>query len=471
MIMKLKNIYTIFIIAPAIFISCLGDDADTRLSSDARFVSLTFLRNDSIPGLQTAVFRFMYDEQLGDTIIVNPDSLPFGTRIDGVWPVFQFRSTFFAQILQITDEGDSIGFMLNGNSPNNINDTVNFTLPETWVQNTSADAKNYRRYRIKVNVHQVEPELYVWRRLNNQITTSTTANQRAVFFGNRFLFYVGTETGNLLYVTEDTVLVPESQWERKTLNFNPEPETAFRFRQIVENRQILYVTDNANRLYASTDGKNWNEVNHNLAGSEIQNLLFSMNDVLWAIFKTNAENEYHLAFSENGEQWTDWGRLPERDIRHFPISNYATLVFSSPVGRPKVIIVGGTDREGLLIPANWIGQVDMNNRMVFEPLRTGALPPLQDAALIQYDNKIILFGGVESNGNIIPLRESRNEGLNWNIPDSAFNKLPADFTARSYQSVIVSKDKKHFYLIGGRNNTESFSDVWRVKLNRMYWAE
>jgi len=470
--MKLKRICIIFILVPAIFFtSCFGDNEEFELSSDASFVSMIFLRNDSIPNLNRAVFTLV-----DDSIIVNLDSLPFGTRIDSVWPVFQFRSTYFALLFQENIEKARIDtVVLLGNSPNRINDTINFTLP-TRIQNRAANIDTIRTYRIKVNVHQVEPELYVWRELNRQITTDTTVNQRAVFFDNRYLFYVDTGTENVLYASNESILTSTSMWTRRTLNFAPAPDV-LKLRNIVEHRQRLYLTDNQNRLYSSSDGENWNLVNHDLVNAEIYNPLFSMNGLLWAIVKTNT-NEYRLAFSENAEQWTDWGALPERDIRKFPTNNYAVLVFDSPVGRPRVVIVGGTDRDGNIIPANWIGQTDLRSgEMVFEPLpiRPNQLPPVQNASLIHYDNKIILFGGTESNGNIIPLRESRNEGLNWNIPDSAFNMLPDSafnvrpFEARSHQSVIVSD--RRIFLIGGRNDARSFSDVWSVKLNRMYWAE
>ena len=474
--MKLKRIYTILILAPTIFfVSCvLGNDSELQLSSDPDFVSLIFLRNDSIPGQERAIFRLAFDAELNDTIIVNVDSLPFGTQIDSVFPVFQFRSTFYTRLLQLTEEGDSISFILRGNTMTARNDTIDFSLPETWVQNISADTEHYRTYRVKVNVHQVEPELYVWRKLNNQITANAGKNQRAVFFNNRYLFYIGNDTENILYIAEGKNLTAESQWLRRTLTFAPAPDS-LKLRNIVEHRQTLYVTDRQNRLYSSVDGENWNLVNHDLTGGGIYNLLFSMNNLLWAVIKTNT-NEYRLAFSENAEQWTDWGALPERDIRRFPTDNYATLVFSSPVGRPRVVIVGGTDRTGNIIPANWIGQTDLRSgEMVFEPLpvRPNQLPPVQNASLIYYDNKIMLFGGLTrtidgNNDSIIPLRESRNEGLNWNIPDSAFNVRPDDFPARSQQSVIVNENNRIF-LIGGQNNFENFSDVWSVKLNRMYW--
>ena len=76
-----------------------------------------------------------------------------------------------------------------------------------------------------------------------------------------------------------------------------------------------------------------------------------------------------------------------------------------------------------------------------------------------------------STGNIVPLLESANEGLSWAVPDSASNVLPEGYAARAYQSLILDEEDKRFYLIGGRNSARTFSDVWSVKLNRMYFEE
>ena len=466
--MNLKRFFYIPIIAfTVVFTSCFGTDNPFEYSDDARFVSLSFMRNDSIPGLDLARFTLAFDEEFGDSIIVNLDSLRFGIRIDSVFPMFQFRSSRNAEIIQKREHGNDTIFLF-GNVPGHINDTINFTFP-TWVQNRSADGENVRTYRIKVNVHQVEPELYVWQMLNNQITSNVGTNQRAVFFKNRNLFYVGTDAGNFLHTTADENLTAETVWQPTTLTFTPQPATSLRFRHIVENQGTLFVADNANNLYSSIDGKNWSIVLTDLPGG-VYNLLFSVNDNLWAITRTLA-NEYQIVFSENGGEWTVWDVLPEIDaLRKFPVSDFASLVFRSPVGRPRIIIVGGYDRTGQLTRANWIGHINFDNEMIFMPLTTDALEPLHSASIIQYDNRLLLFGGMDENGHIIGLRESRNEGRTWITPNPAFNSLPAEFMPRTAQSVLVNDDRRIF-LIGGRGTFVSYSDVWTVKLNRMYWTD
>ena len=54
--------FLIFIVTIGIFSSCLwNDDDETELSNNPNFVSLKFSKNDSIPGLDGAVFTFTYD--------------------------------------------------------------------------------------------------------------------------------------------------------------------------------------------------------------------------------------------------------------------------------------------------------------------------------------------------------------------------------------------------------------------------
>ena len=464
--MKLKSIYIAFIsILVVFFVSCLGNGSDTELSSDPHFISLTFLSNDSIPGLSGAVFTLEHDASVeGDSIIVNLDSLPFQTRLDSVWPVFYFKSTYITRLFQETEEGIDTVYLA-GNSSTTKNDTIDFTIP-TKVQNFSADGTAERTYPVKVNVHQVRPELYVWDRLQNQITANSSVNQKAVFFNNQFLFYIGSETGNSLYTAEETNL--SANWQKKaTLEF-PENRTSLKLRYMVKNEDVLYVTDNESQLYKSGNGVEWEKVDYNLTDGKIHNLLFSMNDALWAITQSNDGNEYRMAHSADGVNWADWGVLPEKnDSRKFPVSNYSALVFRSAVGRPKAIVVGGYSESGTLIPVNWIGQVDVNNKMIWEPLRQNTLPAIQDAAVIQYDNKLLLFGGLQSNGNIIALQESRNEGLTWHTPDSTSNVLPENFPMRSSQSVDVNEASKRIYIVGGKDNTKTYSDVWTGKLNRL----
>ena len=74
---------------------------------------------------------------------------------------------------------------------------------------------------------------------------------------------------------------------------------------------------------------------------------------------------------------------------------------------------------------------------------------LQGAALMQYDDKLLLFGGMTSTGNIVPPAGVGQRGSFWAVPDSASNVLPEGYAARAYQSLILDEADKRFFLIGG----------------------
>ena len=85
--MQFKFFSVLFVFSAIIILSsCLDTTTPTTSSSDASFVSLTLAGNDSV---KTA--KFTLD---GDGVtITNVDSLPYGTRIDSVYPSFSFKSS------------------------------------------------------------------------------------------------------------------------------------------------------------------------------------------------------------------------------------------------------------------------------------------------------------------------------------------------------------------------------------------
>jgi len=123
--MKLNPFKFILLISIIItFSSCNWLDAnDTEVSSNPRFISLTFAANDSVPGLKYAVFTLEWDDQLRDSVIVNLDSLPYQTDITKVIPTFSFYSSartyvYLADTLGLGTISDTI--VLSGK------DTLNF---------------------------------------------------------------------------------------------------------------------------------------------------------------------------------------------------------------------------------------------------------------------------------------------------------------------------------------------------------
>lgn len=446
------------------FSSCLWDD-ETVLSTNPTFVSLKFAANDSVPNIEDAVFTLELDSfKIGDSwvidsVIVNLDSLPYQTRIDTVNPTFSFKSSSGAYLLMYDSARiniDTVG--ITGK------DTIDFSRVIS-VTNTAEDKLTKRTYRIKVNVHQVEPELYQWERKVSSVFTHSGSNQKAILYKNKFLYFVSSGPRNYLYTSADA-----SSWSPETLTGMPNyPE----LRNITVFNNVLYYVHEDGKIYSSSDGISWTGNSPGIAGHTLINLLFELNNNLWSIVKNNAGSRYYFATTSDGITWSVGDTIPDE----FPVSSFAALSFKSRTNKPRAVILGGFSSKGELLRDIW--SVEKNvynvNKWVNFSLENTSLVSLAGASIIHYDDKLLLFGGMDIDDEIIktPYMQSIDEGLSWQKTDTTYNTirdttLQLIYEPRSYQSVIHREDTHQIFLIGGRNRTSGvFSDVWVGKLNRL----
>ena len=123
----------------------------------ARLSAFQFAKNDSMPGLQAAVFTI---EELIDTGLVwNQDSILYGTRLDSVVPRLTFAATPSAAWITTPDTVCNLtGY-----------DTLNFTKTPIYLTIVSSDKTNTKTYEIRATVHQQDPDLYTWTTLTDNI--------------------------------------------------------------------------------------------------------------------------------------------------------------------------------------------------------------------------------------------------------------------------------------------------------------
>ncbi len=463
-----KYLYKLVLVSLAIvtFSSCLWNDEDkTKYSEDANFVSLKFGNNDSIPNLNTAYFSLEYDSLLLDSVIVNLDSLPYKTRIDSVFPTFTFRSTSACFLIMTDSLGTGLDTVLLTGK-----DTIDFTRVKYVWNFPSLSTAKPKLYPVKVNVHQIEGELYVWSLLNSSVYSHSGDVQKGVYFNNKFNFYASSGLTNYLYTSLDGVA-----WNIQSLVGLP---TFVQLRHIVEFNNKLMVAHEDGKVYSTADGLNWTGADPAVAaGSSIVNLLFVLEDNLWAIIK-DTNNKYYFAITSNGTDWL----LKEETPTDFPVSDYAPLSFKSRTQKPKAIVVGGYSANGRILPSAWSVQKDIYNKYVWVNFMSdvSSFEPLSGAQLITYDNKLLMFGGQGINGQVVSTgyRESIDEGLTWRKTDSIYNVIEDVnksilYQPRSNQSVVLDEANQFIYLFGGRNQGSSgvttYTDIWRGKLNRMWF--
>jgi hypothetical protein len=450
--------FSILIVTVAVMSSCLWDDEEKELSSNPYFYSLKFAKNDSIPNIQTAVFTLDYDSIINDSIIVNLDSLPYQTRIDSVFPTFTFMSTAGSYLILSDSPGtgtDTIA--LTGK------DTVDFTRVIA-VRNIAENQKAERTYKVKVNVHQVQPELFHWNRLNASVYTHAGAVQRVLLFDNRFLFYASSGLNNYLYTSTNG-----SEWA--PLALQGFPSDVVDLRSLTEFNNSLYYLHENSDLYRSTNGSTWTKVAVDAGGTTIVNLLFALEGKLWATVKHSSTGQHYFATSANGAGWTIGATLPA----NFPVGDYAALSFASRTKKPKAIVLGGYASNGTLLRNAWSVERNVYNeyKWVDFSIENTSLVSLAGASLVNYDDKLLLFGGMNANDEVNDpfYIESIDEGLSWRAVDTTYNVIydeeyDASYAPRSYQSVVYEPVSKSLFLFGGRTS-QVYTDVWRGKLNRL----
>lgn len=454
--------FLIIIATVSLFSSCFRDQEEVEFSNDPTFYSLNFAKNDSIPGLEKAVFT------LEDSIIVNLDSLPFQTRIDSVFPTFSFKSSAISYLIMRDSMGSGLDTVfLTGK------DTINFNRV-IRVVNLAADRIEDHKstYKIKVNVHQVAPELYVWRRkvseINPFIGNIANSIQKVVFFKNKFFLYQNAGAANSLFTSDNAL-----QWVSQNLNGLPVNSN---LSDINEYSDKLYMVHADGKIYSSADGYNWTGTDPGKAGYTINNLLFVLDNNLWSVFKQQLTQQYYFSTSTDGVAW----QINEKVQSDFPITDFGAYAFASKNNRPKAIVVGGYDDQGNLLNSVWTIQKNINDEYKWLNLAKdsrGALKPLAGTAIIGYDNKLLLFGGMAADKSIIgnAYMESIDEGLTWRKTDTINNVIedltvPLTYQPRSYQSVVHDTTSHYIYLFGGKTNERVFSDVWVGKLNRLSFA-
>lgn len=445
---KIYSFLYVGIVALLLFSSCLGNsENEVTLSSEAYFLSLTFAENDSIPNLEDAVFTLEWDSQLQDSIIVNLDSLPYQTRIDSVFPTFTFYSSSGAYYVytNISNE-DSLVLITS-------KDTIDFTVPMR-IQNTSSDGEKTVDYGLKVNVHQVEPELYVWENITG-IVSAFAANQGVAILNNNFYYYLNNGITTDLYTA--SIDNYTNAWTKSTVSGLP-GVVSLRQIQVFNNTMYLFAGDG--KVYSSSDGYSWS--GNTIPGYNTVELLFTFDSKLWGIVENESSNENYFATTSDGDTWTVGDKLDA----DFPVEKFASIAFNTKYNLKRALVYGGytANNSGTISSNVW----SYNGERWTNFSRNNNYDALEGASLVNYDNKLFLIG---EHQDTIYFKESIDEGLRWKTPDTLYNKLPEAYTVRGFQSALVHPTELKIMLFGGKSDTDIYNDLWTARLNRIDWED
>lgn len=451
---NMRYFISILLLLSVVLVGCNKNKETVVTSSEARVKTFSFYADTLNPGLTAVNYKI---EHSGDTgLIYNSDSLRFGTRLDSVVPYVTYmatpgKATFILADTTIVSSGT---------------DTMNLQDGPVYLHVVSSDMENEQWYRIQLTVHQVDPDLYVWSQLTQQIFAPQHCETKAFWIDGKFVMYVNNGFGTILYTSSDGV-----NWSKAGVP-TVLPKMCY-VREILQHNSTLYYIDNG-VVYQSNNYIDWLTTDYSSEAYRPISMLMAFEDQPWCIVEDTATQHMYLAVINDNTiqlktdiQGLSNGVLPE----DFPINDFAALAFESSSERPRAMVVGGRNRKGEAVNTRWNIEYDITAgyRMKNFSIEQPNFNSLTGISIIQYDKHLIMFGGID---NDMVWRSdmlfSDDEGMNWYIPDTAHNQLPDTYQTRQKQSVMVDDDK-NIYIIGGQGKSQTFSDVYRGYLNSINW--
>lgn len=444
-------IFTLLTLA-IILIACETPTTITT-SDENRVQTFTFYEDTLNPGLTQATYKIEHRTFPDTGLIYCKDSLKFGTRLDSVVTYITYKAT----------PGSATFYLPNDTIISTGYDTLDLTQKPVYLQVLASDMTSERWYRIEVHAHQINPDLYVWEKLVDNIFPPQNCETKAFYINNQFVLYVNNGLSTQIYTSKDA-----QTWSKSNIQTNL--PTPCNVRDIVQQGNTLYYIAKE-QLYKSTNLHDWTIVDYSTASKPI-NMLLAYNNHAWCIIQERSTERLQLATIQHDQivPMTNIDGLIDGYLpNEFPISDFAATAFESSSERPRAMIVGGRDINGNPVNSRWNFEylpTDKKYRLTDFSISQPTFDTLTGASIIQYNEQLMMFGGtnndLEWNSNIL---YSDDEGMNWYVPDTACNQLPMEYQSRQNQSVIVNQNS--IYLIGGQSHTTAFSDVYRGRLNSL----
>ena len=232
--------------------SCLGDNEDnTVYPSDAAIVGFTLgnltrqmttKAKDGSDSTYSATitgsnYKFFIDQI--NHQIYNPDSLPYNTNLKKVLCTITSKNSGTVAFKSMTS--DTIAIY-------NSKDSLDFSEPRI-IKVYSLDAKNEVTYTLKVNVHQEEPDTFLWHRATPMEAFSQAKAMKALSLKGRIFVFADYEFEGAIYSCAESNN-PEWQLEMWDLGI-PIPQNIHE--NVAANDDKLYVNVSGNIFY-STEG-------------------------------------------------------------------------------------------------------------------------------------------------------------------------------------------------------------------------
>jgi len=455
-----------------IMASCLGKDdkVDIFPLTDAELLAFWLSHADSLPELSKVVFTIEHGSSVGR--IYNNDSMPYMTKLPEKVFIGYISGSGMDNILNITTS-DSIWV--------NQNDSINMSVPQT-LQVHALDGKTKKLYIAQLNIHQINPDSLQFHHIATDMPFSQCEESKTVTFNDRFLTYFKIDDKILLYSSQDA-----ETWNSEGLAGLPGNTL---IKEIKSNGKQLFAFTDLGDLYVRDNIVLDEWVLVNIPPSiKIKSILGYLNDGpkqkegLCLVIETDGVNTF--AFTNDLIQWEFDSNIPVPN--DFPLYEFSSHSYSVMLTE-RITIFGGISSDGSV--QNTVWSTETGRYWAKLTNDTNVFPSLVGANVIYYDNEFWLFNGKSGDKYNGVFYYSTDGGITWwlkmcknyfpiissdgssgdtteDFPDFVEYGFPDNYSLRYDASVIVDKNKKYFYIIGGKQDTDvSASDMWKVFVNK-----
>ncbi len=461
-----KGILILLPIISTLLVSC-WDEFNERTYYSANVVSFGFDQHDVAPGIEDYVFyidNFNGDSTLGTSgTIYNPDSLPFGTKVNRLFPKLDVQSTngkfYFDDV--IWDEKT---------------DSVDFTNTVV-LKNTSYDERYTKKYGVNVSVHKVNPDSMVLETLPASLPAPTGIN-KLISAGSVFLDYsLDAVKGFNVYASSDTM----RSWSQKSVTGLV---SDMNLSSVCLINDKSFALSASHSLFSSDNGWDWigrSPVDKNGNPVTLIQLYGSIafpNDTIPDILSgllIGASGDTCFARSSDGLIW-EKGQPVKLD---FPSSGFGLVRSESVTKSQSLTIAGGVTFKGDLAKTVWSTDNGLDWKLINNS-RIAGTAPLQsnNVLLFHYQNYLVCMGGTDLSGNYIStIRVSPDNGVTWmNAPTLwTMYKLSsgikgAGVCVQRIEDTVNDKDREFLYMVGGVRPTGDSNKVWKAYLYNMIFA-
>ena len=398
-------------------------------------------------GKDTAVYKtisfssypFTINQSAGE--IYNDDSLLFATKVSKV--VVNMNIEGVASIYN--DATGTYDYFA-------AEDSIDFTSPRKF-RITSTDGSYSKDYTISVNVHQVDPELMVWK----EVAGSVGLNPQKAIESDGMVYVFGTFADNPVFA-----ILPvgsKASWSAYQVN-GFQGTVDFTTVHLFKGRWYALASGD---LYASENAVDWSPVSPVPQGNNYVAIIGASDDDGYMWLASN-ENIYSTA---DGKTVEATSALPE----DFPLYGVSTLSYALSHNKNiiRYMLVGYTDEERSDVPKVWSKLSTENDWVVYDNADNPyPCPAFDGLAVVHYDNFLYAFGGKGTVGSneveaFNSFYISKDNGVVWKAPDGFYQRLPEELKGKKLSFVTFVDSDNHIWIITDDDKAKTL----KGKINRL----